>query len=206
MDKRGKQIIVKNILQNPELPTGCECVSLTILLNHFGFPADKITMAREYLPKMDFSEKDGQLYGADFRTTFAGDPESDASYGCYAPCIVQTAESYLKAIGAKAEAVDLTGTDFDELLADYIDKDCPVLIWVTSSGLHETKPTTIWTTPDGEKVQWIAYEHCVVLTGYDLSCGKIYVSDPLVGNTSYEYEKIRQRFIDLGRQAVALRM
>lgn len=30
----------------------------------------------------------------------------------------------------------------------------------------------------------------------------IYVSDPLVGNTSYDYSKIRQRYIDMGQQCV----
>ena len=62
--------------------------------------------------------------------------------------------------------------------------------------------TSVWTTPDGERVQWVAYEHCVVLTGYDMDNRKIYVSDPLVGNTSYDYDRLKQRYIDLGQQAV----
>ena len=199
---RVKRIEVTNILQNPELPTGCETVSLTILLNHLGFRADKMDLARYYLPKMDFYWKDGELYGADFRTTFAGNPESDSSYGCYAPCIVQTANSFLWTAGKDAKAYDLTGTPLEDLLHTYIDKDMPVLIWITSSNLHETRLTTIWTTPEGEKLQWIAYEHCVVLTGYDLDKGLIYVSDPLVGNTSYNLERLKARYGDLGQQAV----
>ena len=199
---RVKRIEVTNILQNPELPTGCETVSLTILLNHLGFRADKMDLARYYLLKMDFYWKDGELYGADFRTTFAGNPESDSSYGCYAPCIVQTANSYLWTAGKDAKAYDLIGTPLEDLLHTYIDHDMPVLIWITSSNLHETRLTTIWTTPEGEKLQWIAYEHCVVLTGYDLDKGLIYVSDPLVGNTSYDLERLKARYGDLGRQAV----
>lgn len=89
-----KLINVKNVLQKPELPTGCECVSLTILLNHLGYNVDKLTLARNYLPKMDFYWSNGIYYGADFRTTFAGNPESSSSYGCYAPCIVTTANNY----------------------------------------------------------------------------------------------------------------
>lgn len=197
-----KMIDVKNILQNPELPTGCEVTSLTILLNHLGYPADKVTMARNYLPTLDFYWENGIYYGADFRTTFAGNPESEYSYGCYAPCITITADSYFKDNGFSASAYDITGTDFDSLLSDYIDNDMPLLIWITSSNLHESALTSIWTTPEGEQVQWRAYEHCVVLTGYDMDNQLIYAADPLYGSISYDYSTIRQRYNEMGRQAV----
>lgn len=198
----SKQIDVQNILQNPELPTGCECVSLTMVLNHLGFDVDKLTLAREHLPKMDFYWSDGTYYGADFRTTFAGDPESYDSYGCYAPCIKATADSYFSENGYSSTACDITGTDLDTLFTDYINKDIPVLIWITSGNLHESALTSIWTTPDGETVQWRAYEHCVVLTGYDRVAGLVYVSDPLYGNISYDYFRLKQRYIELGQQAL----
>lgn len=197
-----KQIDVVNIMQYPELPTGCESVSLTILLNHLGYPVDKLTVARSYLPKLDFYWSDGVYCGADFKTTFAGNPESSYSYGCYAPCITTTANTYFEKNEHSAKAYDITGTDFESLLTDYIDNDIPVLIWITSDNLHETVLTSVWTTPDGETVQWVAYEHCVVLTGYDKSKDIIYVSDPLVGNTSYDCKRIKQRYNDLGQQAV----
>lgn len=197
-----KLLNVSNIMQYPELPTGCESVALTILLNHLGYKADKMTIARNYLPKLDFYWYNGVLYGADFRTTFAGNPESEYAYGCYAQCITTTANNYLNDNGFGGKAYNITGSDFDSLLYDYIDKDIPVLIWITSSNLHETMLTSVWTTPDGERVQWKAYEHCVVLTGYDLDNQLIYVSDPLVGNTSYDYGRIKQRYIDMGQQAV----
>lgn len=200
-----KLIEVKNILQNPELPTGCECTALTILLNHLGFEVDKLTMARNYLPKLDFYWEDGIYYGADFRTTFAGDPESEYSYGCYAPCIKTTADNYFKDNGYDNTAVNISGLDFDKLLTDYIDNDMPVLIWITSGDLHETMLTSVWTTPTGAQVQWLAYEHCVVLTGYNKSENLIYVSDPLYGNKSYDYTKLKQRYVDLGQQAVYIK-
>ena len=197
-----KTIEVNNIIQYPELPTGCESVALAILLNHLGFPADKMEIARNYLPKMEFYWVDGQLYGADFKTTFAGNPESENAYGCYAPCIVTAANSYLHDKGYNAQVYDLTETSFDTLLANYIDNDIPVLIWITGSNLHEPVYTDKWKTPAGDTVQWLAYEHCVVLTGYDREKSIIYVSDPQVGNTSYDYDKIKQRYIDLGKQSV----
>ena len=202
-ERANKKLLnVSNIMQYPELPTGCESVALTILLNHLGYRIDKLTIARNYLPKLDFYWYNGVLYGADFRTTFAGNPESEYAYGCYAQCITTTANNYLNDNGFGGKAYNITGSDFDSLLYDYIDKDIPVLIWITSSNLHETMLTSVWTTPNGERVQWKAYEHCVVLTGYDLDNQLIYVSDPLVGNTSYDYGRIKQRYIDMGQQAV----
>jgi len=203
-NRRAKQIAVKNILQNPELPTGCETVSLTIVLNHLGFPVNKMTIARKYLPKQEFYWSDGVYYGADFRTTFAGDPESEDAFGCYAPCITNTANDFLTKNGCNAKAKNITGTDFDSLLNDYIDRDLPVLIWITRDNLHKTEQKVGWTTPAGELVKWISYEHCAVLTGYDLDNGLIYVSDPLIGNTAYDYAKIKQRFQDMGQQAVCI--
>lgn len=200
----SKQIAVTNILQCPELPTGCETTALTILLNHMGYGVDKLTLARQYLPKLDFYWDGDVYYGADFRTTFAGDPEDEYSYGCYAPCIVTAANAYLSSVGAGVSAYDETGSSFDSLLTDYIDHDIPVLIWVTSSDLHETELTSTWVTPEGETIQWVAYEHCVVLTGYDMESQTVYVSDPLVGNTSYDMSRIRQRYADMGHQCVRI--
>lgn len=200
----SKQIEVKNILQNPELPTGCEVVSLTILLNHLGYNADKLTMARKFLPKMKFYSSGGVQYGADFHTTFAGDPEDSSSYGCYAPCIKTTADIYFAVNRIKAEAQDLTGTDLETLLSDYIDNDRPVLIWITMGNLLASYPGSVWNTPDGRRVQWLANEHCVVLTGYDKGKGLIYVSDPLYGNKSYDLGKLKLRYNELGSQAVCI--
>ena len=116
-----KLLNVSNIMQYPELPTGCESVALTILLNHLGYKADKLTIARDYLPKLDFYWYNGVLYGADFRTTFAGNPESEYAYGCYAQCITTTANNYLNDNGFGGKAYNITGSDFDSLLYDYID-------------------------------------------------------------------------------------
>ncbi|MCR5166702.1 MAG: C39 family peptidase [Oscillospiraceae bacterium] len=200
-----KQIKMNCILQYPELPTGCEVTSLTMLLNHMGFSVTKLAISRKYLPKMDFVYDNGRVIGADFHTVFAGDPESKhQAYGCYAPCITETANAYFKSKNKDKEfkAHDITGTAFDDLLTNYIDKDIPVLIWITSDGLHPSFPTDKWTTADGKIVQWIAYEHCVVLTGYDKDNDLVYVADPLVGNTSYSLKTLRLRYIELGQQAV----
>lgn len=201
-----KKVIIKvnNILQMPQLPTGCEAVSLTILLNHLGFKVDKMTIAEKYLPKQEFYTKNGVLYGADVVNTFAGDPRNSYSYGCYAPCIVKTAEKYLKSCGSDMAAYDISGKSMEQLFEQYIDKGQPVLIWITSNGLSKPYKTEQWVTADGKNVQWLRHEHCVVLTGYDRAKKLVYVSDPLVGNTSYDYDKINLRYEQMGCQAVSI--
>ena len=200
----AKQISVNNISQFPELPTGCETTALTMLLNFYGVSADKVEIARNYLPKLDFYWQDGVMYGADYRNTFAGDPEDENSYGCYAPCIVTAANSCLAAYGSGYRANDISGQELDTLFENYIDNDIPVLIWITSGGLHEPEWTTTWTTPSGEQVQWHSWEHCVVLTGYDYDSSIVYVSDPMEGNTYYNMELLKLRYDQFGRQCVCI--
>ncbi len=202
--KKKVVIEVKNILQLPQLPTGCEAVSLTILLNHLGYKVDKMVIAEKYLPKQAFYMKNGVLYGANVVNTFAGDPTTSYSYGCFAPCIVTTANNYLKSHGSDMEARDISGEHLEQLFEKYIDKGQPVLIWITSNKLSEPYKAEQWVTADGKKVQWQRYEHCVVLTGYDRGKNLVYVSDPLVGNTSYDYDKLALRYEQMGCQAVSI--
>ena len=53
------------ILQNPELPTGCEVTALTAALNYLGYPVDKLTMADQYLTR-------AEPYQATFGEAFIG--------------------------------------------------------------------------------------------------------------------------------------
>ncbi len=46
-------IPVNCILQNPELPTGCEATSLTMVLNYWGYTVSKVTIAGQYLPPIN---------------------------------------------------------------------------------------------------------------------------------------------------------
>ena len=200
-DQRSHFISVPCILQYPELPTGCEITSLTMLLNYYGYGADKLTMAREYLPKMDFFVQNGVVYGADFNYTFAGDPENGNSYGCYAPCIVTAANAYLS---GGHTASSLSGAELDTLFTDLIDRDIPALIWITSDGLLPSYLSESWYTPDGGYVTWRKNEHCVVLTGYDYGSGLVYVADPLAGNVAYDMNTLRARYDEMYRQCVYL--
>ena len=155
-----------------------------------------------YLPKQEFYKAGGELYGADFRTTFAGDPEDENSFGCYAPCIVITANRFLSDRGFAARAHDLTGTDFEILLSEYLDNGNPLLVWITNYGLQESYISDSWKTPEGKLLHWRSPEHCVVLTGCSRQKSLVYVSDPIYGNTEYEFDRFVQRYREMGQQAV----
>ena len=45
-------IPVRHIAQNPELPTGCEITSLTMVLNYLGYNVSKTYMADNYLDRL----------------------------------------------------------------------------------------------------------------------------------------------------------
>ena len=65
----------ETILQLPELPTGCEITAMTMALRYYGFSADKVEMATEYLPTAAanlYYGDDGRLYGPDLNRYFVG--------------------------------------------------------------------------------------------------------------------------------------
>ena len=70
------QLDVPIISQYPELPTGCEITSLTILLNYLGYNIDKTTLAKNYL---------NYTYSTSitFSDAFIGSPFNNDGYGCF---------------------------------------------------------------------------------------------------------------------------
>lgn len=185
---------VESILQNPELPTGCEVTSLAIVLNYYGYDADKCVLATDYLKRADYGE-------ADFSQAFIGSPESDGGYGCYAPVIVECANKYLTQKGSIKKAYNISGIEFEELYM-FVDKGTPVIVWA-SMNLSDISPRVVWQL-NGKDIYWLTGEHCMVLTGYDRELGVIYVSDPLRGNVTYTEERFKQVYNMLSKQAVVV--
>ncbi len=46
--------------------------------------------------------------------------------------------------------------------------------------------------------------HCVVLTGFDRENKKVYIADPMKGNTEYDMTLFEKRFKDMGSQGVVI--
>lgn len=181
------------ICQFPELPTGCEITSLTMVLNYYGFDIDKETLSDDYLEK-------GDADTADFRVVFAGDPRSNNAYGCFAPPIADCANRYLRTQDTDLRAYDLTEATLDDL-AVCVNSGIPVLVWTSiycDGGFYYGTRYI-----DGEELEWYANEHCMVLL--DINDGLITAADPYNGAImNYSFDSFWADYAELGMQAVIL--
>lgn len=183
------------IMQEPELPTGCEVTALAEVLNYLGFDIDKVELCDNFMP-VDYEGAVNMYYA------YIGDPKSNNGFGCYAPVIVKTAYEYFESVDSPCYAVDITGTDFKYLLFQ-ITQDRPVIVW-TTMGQMETYPNYKWTAGNGEDMVFNDYQHCVAIYGYDLNAGVVYAADPLVGNTTYEISRFETIYDIMYQQAVVI--
>ncbi len=205
VDKSGHAEIAEFELieQLPELPTGCEVTSLSMVLNYYGYDIDKLELARNYLDKEELYRDENEiLYGPDFMYVFPGDPENDTSFGCFAPCIENTAKKYLDDIDSDYIVSDITGTSFYDLFS-YISDGIPVIIWSTMK-LKSPEYITSWITEDKYRVVWPTNEHCVVLSAYDYSDNTVRLHDPVEGVVTMNMEKVKKRYDQLGKNAVII--
>lgn len=197
--KRKNYIDVVPILQKPELPSGCEATSLTMLLNYMGFNVDKLTIADNYLPK-------GEYRKSDYNKVFVGDPRSIHAYGCTAGVIEETAEKYLRKNDSenKWQVKNITGCSV-ETLYSAIDNKCPVVVWASIDMGEIIHDYVTWTDEEtGKKISWYGGEHCLLLTGYDMEESLVYVNDPLRGSVSYDMKIFESRFKQMNYNAVII--
>ncbi|WP_158591067.1 C39 family peptidase [Acutalibacter sp. 1XD8-33] len=121
------------LYQLPELPTGCEITAMAMVLQYYGIPADKVDLARNYLPQspMDLRYgENGLLYGPDLDQLFIGDPETEWGCVCGAGALVLAANRYLQDQGSPLHAVDLTGSGPEELYRR-VSQGGPVVVLAT---------------------------------------------------------------------------
>lgn len=181
------------LCQYPELPTGCEITSLTMVLNYYGYPADKLTMADKYLEK-------GRVGKVSFWEKFLGNPRDRYSYGCYAPVIVKAANRYLTERNSALRARYYSGKTL-ESLASYTSVGIPVIIWSTVD-CRPGRYTSSWVI-DGRRLTWYAPEHCMVLVGFRGT--SVLIADPIYGKiVAYDKEKFRKGYQGLYSQTVVI--
>lgn len=183
---------VEEIYQLPELPTGCEITSLTMLLRYYGFEdAEKEIMVDEYL-----------VYANEYVTGFFGDPRSESGAGVYPPGLAATADNFLQAHESKLYVKDLTGSTRDILYA-YLAHGDPIVIWNTMY-FGDNLPSGIIETYNGQEYEWDYNEHCIVLTGYNLAEGTVTVNDPLEGIVEREADRFFELYEKMGSMAMVL--
>lgn len=182
------------IYQNPELPAGCESVSLSMLLNYYGYELYKTEIADNYL-----------IYSSSYLTGYYGDPYSSIGGGCYSPGMTDTANSFLQANGNEYYAENITGTPLEDLFV-YISNGTPVLIWTTISmgACSKEYSSAEYLSGDDTPYYWDYMEHCVVLTGYDIDNGTVTVYDPIDGVMTRDREQFEYIYDEMYRMSVVL--
>lgn len=191
------------ILQSPELPTGCEITALTMVLNYYGLPADKITMAEDYLPKADaglYYGEDGLLYGNDLEQYFIGDPFSEAGITCGTQAIATAADEFLMQSGETKRARILKAVQPDGLY-EFVSQDIPVMVWITIS-MDDRWETQGWYTETGSYVDWSQNDHGAVLVGYTEST--VTIADPIAGLVEYSKEQFEHVYESRGENGLVI--
>lgn len=203
-DSNSVYIDMANILQNPELPVGCEITALTILLNYYGFDADKTDMAKNYLPTSWGNPRtvDGKLYKDSFFDYFIGDPFS-RGYGCFSPAIEKAANAYISSHGGGYTVKNISGCHPDTLY-EYLIAGTPVLCWATDGMIEPEYYETWYDNATGEQLDWYLNEHCFVLAGFNIANSTVSLNDPMKGIIDYNIDKFEVRFKQMHSQAIVL--
>lgn len=197
-----QKLSVPVVMQQPELPHGCEITSLTALLNYYGVNVTKMEMAQNYLPTKPLKTVGEKVYGADPNVAYTGDPENikTGTYVFAAP-IVKAAKQAITAQKADLRVINVSEKSQQDIL-QFVKDGIPVVVWVT---LDLTEPRTKggWFI-EGTKNYHAMYQnlHAVVLTG---SLGdNVVAMDPLKGYVTYNAAQFFKSYQELGSQAVAV--
>lgn len=199
-----QELDVPVVMQNPELPHGCEITSLTAVLNYFGMNVSKLEMADHYLPKQKIQSVDNQRFGPNPHVAFAGNPRDKAN-GMYvfAAPIVQAAEAVIADKQADLQVTNMSKASQEDIL-QLVREGVPVVTWVTLDLSTPKKNSDRGWVYEGETASSAAYMnlHAVVLTGH--LGDKVVVMDPLKGYVTYNVDQFFKSYQELGQQAVAV--
>ncbi len=193
---------VELVYQNPELPNGCEITSLSMALGAAGYPADKLTLYRDYLPKGDFSYDGALCYGPNPEKWYVGDAaDLKGGFYCFETPIIQAANGWLDERGSASRARSVTGLS-RETLNRYAEDGVPLVAWVTLGYAQPQYSEFSWTLEDGTQYQPYSNLHCVVLAG--TQDGQYRIADPLNGFVLVEKNVFWDSFSAMGCRAVVI--
>ena len=192
------------VMQNPELPTGCEITSVAMVVNFYGYDYDKITMTDKYLDKSNnFYHKDGQLFGPNPQKFFLGNPRSTSGYGlqCFSGTWLNTLNKIFEENKSEHYAEDISGRSLKDLEGEL--QSAPILI-SASIDMNPASPRVLFKDSETkEDVTTYRNFHCVVLVGYDEDY--YYVNDPLGTFSKLEKARLERAYTSTGQQAVIVR-
>lgn len=186
------------IKQYPELPSGCEVTSLTMLLQYAGVNKSKTELAYE-MPKdptpLRTDGNGGFISWGDPNVGFVGDVTGKSrGFGIYHAGLLPLLKTY------EPEALDLTGKPFD-MLERQVAEGYPVIVWNTADYSVPNLWVT-WDSPNGA-IRTTFAEHAVLLVGYDDA--NVYVNDPITGgkNVSIAKAQFLEAWKAMGQQALS---
>ena len=191
----GAWVDVPCYSQYPELPTGCESVALTNLLNYYGFRLGKTIIADYYLPKGA---------GGNFVTAFDGNPRRNSGglMGCVAPAITIAGNSFLRAAGSGKQAKDVSFSSIASI-KNRLTCGQPIEMWNTErGGWPGGRYATCWY--NGHSYGLWGGNHAVVLKGYDDEQGIVYLSDSINGNVTRNAQIFFGTWQQMDSQAVVI--
>lgn len=198
------------VIAQTDLKAGCETYACTMLFHILGFDVDEYTIANNYLDcHYVFEDDEGNMTGPDMYSAFAG--TAYAGWGVYAPSMAKSMNHYLSDAKLDYKAYNSENIPLDTLCKEYIDKDIPVMIWATTD-MEEPYVFHTWTvnyvdenakTKIGDRFDWYAHEHCLVLIGYDDN--EYYFDDSAAGKVShFKKDLVRERYEQLGSQSIVV--
>ena len=191
----GAWVDVPCYSQYPELPTGCESVALTNLLNYYGFGLGKTIIADYYLPKGS---------NGNFVTAFDGNPRrsSGGLMGCVAPAITIAGNNFLRAAGSGKQAKDVSFSSISSI-KNRLTCGQPVEMWNTEWGSWPGgRYAARWYS--GHSYGLWGGNHAVVLKGYDDEQGIVYLSDSINGNVTRNAQVFFGTWQQMDSQAVVI--
>lgn len=203
-EQEPSNVTVECILQNPELPTGCEATSGTMLLQAYGYKAEKMDVAGK-MEKGKIIDKNGRRYAGHPDDVFIGNPTSTHGFGAFPNVLAKAMQKVIDEQNGNHKAVPLYGKSQQEIL-EIVDKGTPLCIW-SSQGNVEIQALTGWyLIKDGkyldEYFTWPSNEHALVLTGYDDK--NVFVCDPLKGERSFPRDSFFRHYEQVGSYALIL--
>lgn len=197
-----KPAAVKLQLQNPELPNGCEATSLAMLMSAAGIETDKLEAAQA-IPTEDFSQdQQGRLCAPNPEQFYAGKAESKTrGFYAFVPPVKQAAENLIKDAGLCLQAVDLTGSEFQEI-EKILENGSPVMLWITIDyGKLRYCENFSWIQTDtSESYLPIANLHCVLAEYKDEESFTVF--DPIKGELNISSDKLKYVYEQMGKRAL----
>lgn len=194
---------IELILQNPELPNGCEVTSLAMVLSSAGFPVGHVELYQNCLPTDNFSYSSGQRFGPSPEEFYVGDAASATNgWYCFETPIVEAGNAWIQQNGGGSRMESITGISQEDL-DQYAQNGIPVIVWVTIGYAEPIYTDSFsWMLPNG--TLYVPYNnlHCVVLAGAEN--GQYQIADPIYGWQAVSRDDFWNSFDAMGRRAVTI--